>query len=185
VIQRIYIVAFFAIQISPGQPLSVCEVLGTLSDHKGKEVEIRGVWKMGDSGQFLASTPACERPVIRDGWKFTDGIWVVPDQGSLGVAQYYEKYNKIRKSHPKAKIYVTLSGYLETYDHFEIWTDPWGVERPRAFGSIFAASLRFLTADNFRVVPYEPGEAEEEYERYKHPQPRRTAKPSESRDKRG
>lgn len=76
-----------------------------------------------------------------------------------------------------AKIVATLTGSLETRDHFEVQRLATRLE-PRAFG-YFVALLQYGSAVDFEVVPYDPGEEERELEWRRQP----WAKPTDARGK--
>ena len=155
-----------------GETLTVCEVLANLSSLSGKKIEVRGVWKRGDAAQFLEAERPCEQPTIRDGWLWADRINVIADQGKLSVAGYVAERSRLLERHGgHAKIIATLSGRIETREHFEIWTDAFGVQLPRGFARL-VAQLRFWSATQLVAVPYSAAELERQASE-SDPQPKR------------
>ena len=153
------------------QPINLCEVLANLSELNGKHIQVRGVWRRGDAGQSLWPLSPCERPTIRDHWDFVNAIQVGPTNGLESAVPYYAKLREFAKAHPGMNIAVTMSGALEAPEHFEVWTDLRGAERPRAFGSTFVAQLGYVSVTNFEAV--QPADTEAELKRRADPWPRR------------
>lgn len=171
---KIVALLMFTSCLANAEPLSVCEVLANLSELNGKQIQVRGAWIRGDAMRFLWAITPCERPAVRDGWVFADGISVGTKESTQGMAASYAEYRAVAKAHPRAYILATLTGRLEAPEHFEIWTDPWGVTRPRAFDSwYFPAQLRFWAANHFKAVPPESWHTEAESERRNHLEPKR------------
>src|SRR5271169_1223730 len=122
--RRLVAAFFLALWPAAAQALSVCEALSELTELNGRKVKIRGLWEIGDTGQTLWSVSSCEVPTIRDGWVWRDIIRVAPEHGSASIAQFVAKRYEMFKAHRDAWILSTLSGRLETRDHFEVWTLP-------------------------------------------------------------
>jgi hypothetical protein len=138
---------------------TICQALEDLSDLNDKQVKVRGVWGIGDTGQTLFASPACALPTIRDGWQWPDVIEVYPAGGRESISDVIAKYHQLRKQHPDSEIMVTLTGRLGTRDHFDVRTLPDGFEWPVAF-KYYVAVLAYRRADNLEVVPLRPGERE-------------------------
>ena len=158
------------------QRLDVCEVLQDLSALSGKLVTIRGVWRLGDTGQDLEPSAPCKHATVRDGWKWSDSIDVEPvgwdNRPDSVVAQYFA----LRRAHPEGiKIFATVSGRLETRDHFRVRKYPRGRDLPVAFGYA-VARLLLVDAKDLEAIAYEPGEQKEELKRDRSPYPVRVSK---------
>ena len=118
------LLAGFAVE---GQTLTVCEALEHLSDLNGKEVRIKGAWRVGDSGEDLWALQPCFEPVIYGGWKWHEAIALGPEQGASRVKTFsrwdpvYEQRIRLLSTHSKPGVVVAIFfGRLETRDHFKI-----------------------------------------------------------------
>jgi hypothetical protein len=138
---------------------TVCEALMDLSDLNGKEVKIRGNFRWSHVGQELRATPVCEHPTIRDGWMWRDAISVWPAGGLDVVSGALAACRRVAKAHPDGHVVVTLTGRLETRDHFEIKTFPNGLQWPLGFG-YNVASLLYRSIDHIEAAPLQPGDLE-------------------------
>jgi hypothetical protein len=159
---RTVLVFLFIVSGASAQTYTVCEALAHLSELNGKQVKIRGVWDIGDTGETLWSdATSCSAPTIRDGWKWRDIISLRPPEGGPGMAGSYEAYAALAKAHRPCKIMATLSGRLETRDHFE--TKKWarGPEIPVGFG-YYVARLSYRQAEDMEAVPSGPDPAEDD-----------------------
>jgi hypothetical protein len=145
------------------QTRTVCEALTDLSDLNGRDVNIRGVFASGDTGQVLFASPPCPQPTTRDGWAWRDVIRVYPADGRKSASATIADYRRMAKAHPGCKILVTLTGRLETRDHFDVQTFPDGFEWPVAF-KWFVARLSYRTMGHLEAIRREPGEDEQELE---------------------
>jgi hypothetical protein len=136
------------------KPLTVCEALGELTEHNGREVAIRGIVWVGHMGQQLTPSTACDHPVVRSGWTWRESIRL------NGVSAALEKYYRLRKrSEVPMKIVATFYGRLETRDRFDAIRFPDGSERPDAYGYSVAV-LRYKKAVDFEFTPYTSAEYE-------------------------
>ena len=146
-----------------GAPLSVCDVRAGLFRLDGSDISVRGIWTHGDSGDTLRAPAACELPTVISGWRFFDGIDVIPDGGKAGVASYIAQYRDLkRSSKTDVKVFATLQGRVETRANFQLWADGFGNQWPEVFRQFFVVRLRLVHASDLRAVPYELGEAESE-----------------------
>ena len=141
------------------QALSVCEVLSKLNELNGKKIVVRGNWIAGDAVRVLRAESPCERPMIRDGWHWTDTINLIPEHGKLSIAEYVAENRRLRKANPGAKILVTLTGQFETRERYDVRVTPFGEQLPIGF-EWSAAQLRFVTAEDFKAVRF-PEDLEE------------------------
>jgi hypothetical protein len=71
-------------------------------------------------------------------------------------------------AHPGCHIVATLTGRLETRDHFDVHTFQDGLQYPIAF-KWFVAQLLYRAIDDFEAVPLELGELEQETESRRRP----------------
>jgi hypothetical protein len=157
---RIGATIVFTLFTVSAEPRTVCEALRDLSDLNGREVKIRGGWGIGDAGQGLFASPACVEPIVRDGWTWRDTIRVYPANGRDSVAGVIAKYREMRRAHPGNKIIVTLTGRLETRDHFDVRILPDGSQVPDAF-TFYVAKLAYWRVEDLEAVPWAPGELEQ------------------------
>lgn len=142
--------------------IGVCELLRGLEDLNGTEVSVRGVWAVGDTGEILYPVSPCASPTVRDGWVWSAAISVAPKD--TNARQLQNEYWRLRggtRPREPVKIVATLTGRLETRDHFEVQKRANGRRVPRAF-RFFVAELTYWTAADFEVVPYRAGEEENE-----------------------
>jgi hypothetical protein len=139
-----------------------------LTDLNGKDVKIRGVFGAGHTGQELFASPPCAQATVRDGWVWRDFISAWPADGTASVANAIATYHQMARAHPGSQIVVTLTGRLETRDHFDVRTFPDGRQVPVAF-KWFVARLLYRTIDHFEAVPPELGEVERELESRRRP----------------
>ena len=112
-ILQITILCAFPIPIA-AQALTVCEVLSRLSELNDREIKIRGYWLFSDNGEYLMATGDCGQKVVRDGWIWRNAINVGPDDVHHFV-QVGKDLMKLRQAH----VFATMTGRLETKDHFE------------------------------------------------------------------
>jgi hypothetical protein len=155
-----------------GEPMGVCEVMANLPALNGKEISVRGVWRRGDSGESLWAVPWCEKHTMLDGFEYVDAIQTGPLTGFQSAASFYAEHRRLAAAHPGANIFVTIWGVLRAPEHFEIWIDPWNVERPRAFAAKYAAQLAYTHVADFKAVQAPP-ETPDEIEWRKNSRPRR------------
>ena len=153
------------------QTRSVCDVLDHLSELNGQEVRIRGIWFNGDSAEFLWSAPDCDHPVIRDGWIWGNTISVGPDDMHHFI-NVEKEIEKLTHGRGPLKIIVTLTGRLETKEHFKFDRGP-GV--PRGYG-YSAAGMVFTKAEDLEVVPYSQADIEQYEKMTRSPLPVRIKK---------
>jgi len=154
---KIGIIITFVLSVAQAQTLTLCEALQRLSELNGKEVKIRGVWAVGDTGQDFIAIPQCPQHTIRDGWIWRDIIDVYPADGRASVGGFIAKYSELAKTNHEGKVLATLTGRLETRDHFEVRTLPDGTQQPRAY-RYYVALLRYRSVEDLEVVPFGPGE---------------------------
>ena len=138
------------------QTRSVCDVLDHLSEFNGKEVRIRGIWFRGDSAEFLWSTADCDHPVIRDGWIWPNTINVGPDDMHHFI-NVEKEIERLAQGRSPLKIIVTLTGRLETKEHFKFDRGP-GL--PQGYGDS-VAGLLFTKAEDLELVPYSQADIEQ------------------------
>jgi hypothetical protein len=144
-----------ALSRASGEPYSLCEVLQDLSELANREVRIRGVWGVGDTGATLWADGRCPQPTIRDGWVWRDALELAPRMGDG-----YFNYRRLRKANPNANVVATLSGRLETRDRFDVRTFLDGSQIPIAF-HYYVARLVYKRAENLEVV--RPGPEQRQY----------------------
>jgi hypothetical protein len=153
-------VALFLWPVKP-EPQTVCGVLGHLSDLNGKEVRVRGAWFISRVTRTAILTPLhrCENPTIRDGWQFGDVVQTSVMDKSVDVGRIDAEYGRLSKSSAgAARIVATLTGRLETQEHFGTDQDVSGAEHPRAYAWFAPARLMFRDVENLQLAPYAPGE---------------------------
>jgi hypothetical protein len=172
---KIAISFLFVLFGASAQTLTICEVLSGLEDLNHQEIKVRGSWAVGHVGEVLIATSPCNHPTVRDGWIWQDAIQVFAQTDKAKA--FADDYRRIEKSLStmNARIVATLSGRLETRNHFEIVTLPSGVKRPTAFG-YFVALLRYERVEDMTAVPFKPGESERELEIRRRPEPKQLHK---------
>ena len=165
---KIAISFLFLMLGAKAQTLTVCEVLRGLEDLNHQTIKVRGSWGVGDAGESLITTSPCDRRTVRDGWIWQDAIQVFA-QTDKAKAFAYDFH---RQEKENSRIVATLSGRLETRDHFEVQTLVTGVKRPVAY-KYFVALLRYEDVEDMKAFPFKPGEWERELEILRHPLPKR------------
>jgi hypothetical protein len=150
------------------QTQTVCEALRDLTDINGKQVRVRGVIAIGDTGQGVFASPPCPAPTVRDGWCWQDVIAIWPAHGRAAAASTIAELNRTRRAHPDCKLVATVTGRLETRDRFEVRTMPDGSLRPVAF-NYFVATLKYDGITDIELVPWHPGELEKVLEAGRRP----------------
>ena len=126
-------VAAFAALIFPPlpseRPMGVCEAIERADALSGQEVHVRGIWLFGSDAarDVIWSATRCEKPLIKDGWRWPDPITVEPPwrgdalQTQTPFADVYEQRNKLfHNAHEPTKILATFVGRLETKAHFKM-----------------------------------------------------------------
>jgi hypothetical protein len=159
--------------VCPAEPLSVCEVLSSLSALNGRSISVRGVWGKGDTGEVLTPETPCERPIVRDGWRFWNTIDIVPDQGKAAAAQYYGRRHDLLNRHrgESVKLVGVFMGKLETREHFRVHTFPSGEQAPEAY-RYFVARVRYTRVRELHLVPTTKQEVDDLLEQGRRPAPR-------------
>jgi hypothetical protein len=158
--------------LSSAQTLTVCELLRGLEDLNHTEVTVRGTWIAGHVGEVLIPTEPCGRATIRDGWIWQDAVELAAATREAGAfLRDYYRLLETKRGPDDVKIVATLTGRLETRDHFKAENG-----RPVAF-SYYVAVIRYTDATDLEIVPYKPGEIERELEFRKHPAAKRIKEP--------
>ena len=159
---KILILAMLPVCPIRSQAIGVCELLHGLEDLKGTEISVRGVWAVGDTGEILYPESPCASSTVRDGWVWSAVISVAPrDTNARGFQNEYWRLRGGTRPHQSVKIVATLTGRLETRNHFDVQKLANGRRVPRAF-RFWVAELTYIAAADFEVVPYRPGEEEDE-----------------------
>lgn len=171
---KILILAMLSLSPIRSRTISVCDLLHGLEDLNDTEVTVRGVWAVGDAGEILYPESPCASRTVRDGWLWSDGISVVPKDAS--VRGFHNEYGRLLRTspHQSVKIVATLTGRLETRDHFEVQKLANGKRVPRAF-RFWVAQLTYRTAADIEVVPYRRGEEQSEMQWRRDPWAKPTA----------
>jgi hypothetical protein len=165
---KIAISFLFVLLSASAQTLTVCEVLRGLEDLNHQKVKVTGSWSPGDAGEALITKSPCDSRTVRDGWIWQDAIQVFAQTDKARAF----RYDSHRLEKQNSRIVATLSGRLETRDHFEVQTLVTGVKRPVAY-KYFVAILQYEYVEDMKAVPLKPGEREQELEIRRHPQPKR------------
>lgn len=134
------------------QVLTVCEALDQLSELNGKEVEIRGAWQAGDTGEWLWAPEPCSHPIVRDGWVWKNTISIKRED-----ANDYRRWRTISAQWSALKhgspgpnlVLATLKGRLKTRDHFKVSRFS---HLPEAYG-YSPAVLVVSKAEHLQAVP--------------------------------
>lgn len=151
-------------QVKRPEPLTVCEVLSRLSFYRGQGITVRGELRRGDEGRAL-SGEGC-RSLITDGyhWSSPSAIALTYSESS-GVQDSKSETQTVKLEHVdpnllKAagrgdKIYVTVTGQLETRVHFEMVLRGDGKVVPYGYGHLNAcpAQLVYHEMKEVEVVP--------------------------------
>jgi hypothetical protein len=125
------------------------------------------VFSRGDTGQEIFAWPPCTQPTVRDGWVWRDFIRVWPVNGLHSVAPAFAQFREMAKAHPNCHIVATLTGRLETRDHFD--TQLYG-DTPHPIGfKWFVAQLLYRAMDHFEAVPISPPDIRQELEIWRRP----------------
>ena len=151
------------------QALTVCDVLRNLEDMNGKELRIHGYWDIGDTGQVLTPLEPCAVRTVRDGWIWADVIFLLPQdrQAKQLNTQHSQVLEPFRRDHRLSKpvrVVATLTGRLETRDHFEVDKLIGGRRQPRTPYLYFVAMLRYRAVSDLEVVEYTSEELDRELE---------------------
>lgn len=146
------------------EPLNVCEVLSKLSSYRGQRITVRGEFVGGEEGSVLIGG-GC-RPVVTDGH-----TWPVPTPialtfpGSPGSGDSrapspkprIEQFDSgaVKSAGPGAKVYVTVTGRLDTKAHFEMVHLDDGRVVPYGYGHLAAcvAQIVYEEMKDFAIVP--------------------------------
>jgi len=147
--------------------MTVCDVLKALEDMNGKEVTVRGNWDIGDTGQILTPVTPCAVLTVRDGWVWADVIFLLPQDRE--AKQLSVRHSQILKPFRKApgkrvRVVATVTGRLETRDHFEFDTLIGGRRQPRTPYLYFVAMLKYRAVSDLEAVEYTSEELERELE---------------------
>lgn len=158
---RIELLVFLAIglpNVADPQVRSVCEVLDHLSELNGKTIKVRGSLSSADNGRLIWASPACSHPIVRDGWLWREIISVtIVDPGPQLQAAFLE-WLSLKKEHQQAMILGTLTGRLETRDHFQVRLSP---HVPKGYAGFFVAQMTCWKIEDLQALPFTP----QEYER--------------------
>ena len=151
---NLYWVSLFLLPVcTNAQVLSVCDALDRLPELNGKEVQIRGAWLAGDTGEWLWAPDPCAHPVIKDGWVWKNTIAV-----ELEESTNYRRWGAISAQWTSLKrggpgptlVIATLTGHLETREHFKVSRFS---HLPEAYG-YSAARLVVSQAEDLNAVPF-------------------------------
>lgn len=176
---KVIALTFLVIKAS-AQTLNVCDVLRSLEDLNGQEITVRGNWSIGHLGQELRSKSPCKPPTVRDGWIWSDAIFLFPqDQKAKEQSVLFHQILKPYGQDLGVRVMATLVGRLETRNHFEVESLPTR-RQPRSPFGYFVAVLRYRVAADLDVVRYTPEQLEWDLRWRKEP----WAKPVEDHGKR-
>jgi hypothetical protein len=150
-------------QAKSPEPLTVCEVLSNLSSYRGQRISIRGEHVGGDEGSYLIGD-GC-RQLVTDGYS-----WPTPSPIALTSAGRSRSQNsrsstptitieqvdteRLKAAGPGAKVYVTVTGRLETRVHFEMVLRGDGQVLPYGYGHLSAcpAQIVYEEIKDFTIV---------------------------------
>jgi hypothetical protein len=186
------LVLLFTSTLSVAQTLSVCEVLMNLDSLNGKEVSVRGSWSPGlhGGGGFLLTPTPCDKPTIRLGWMWDDGIAALPDPqdptalpgspATLELKSVFAQYNRLYKRIEEdwltqpARVVATLFGRLETSNRLLTGRSTSRSSRPNGYGhrGVWVALLRYRKVDDLVITSYKSGELQWELELRRRPGPK-------------
>ncbi len=177
---RIEILIFLVIGL-PGiaepQALSVCEVLDHLPELNGKTIRVRGALSRHDNGTLIWASSACPHPIVYDGWTWREIISVIvlgagPElQAELDQWSSIVKGLKGRPEH--SMILATLTGRLETRDHFHVRLSP---HVPKAYAGFFVAQMTCWKIEDLQAMPFTAAESERARKMGENPFPARVKK---------
>ncbi len=132
-IQKVMSLLVFAFvlqgQIKKPEPLTVCEVLSGLAAYQGQRITMRGELIGGDEVVALIGDGCA--PLVTDGYRwpmptpisleYPAGTRTGGSQGRKSVAKVQQADSAtLKAAGPGARIYVTVTGRLETRTHFEM-----------------------------------------------------------------
>jgi hypothetical protein len=95
----------------------------------------------------------CKEPIVRDGWSWRQAISVGRRYDNPKLGELQRKVLIMKAEYAgRAEVLVTLSGRIETREHFKVGKFS---ERPIGYGD-FVAGLRWDQAEDIEVVPAPP-----------------------------
>jgi hypothetical protein len=156
--------AFLRGQVKRSEPLKVCDVLSNLSLYRGQRISVRGQLVGGDEGSYLIGE-GC-RQLVTDGY-----TWPMPSPIDLTYPRSTRAQNsksptsnviiehvdpeQLKGAGPGAKVYVTVTGRLETRVHFEMVHRGDGKVVPYGYGHLAAcpAQIVYEVIKDTTIVP--------------------------------
>jgi hypothetical protein len=142
-----------------GEILTVCEALSKLASIEGRDISVRGEWRMGEHGQALmAPDTKCPNKLKTGPYVWTNGISLVEDSGvQIDFASLSRIMLKLEELHfdpEKQSVVVSVTGTIES----GLPKEPFPQSGPFGFGHLnsFPARLRYQSMSDLTIKPRGP-----------------------------